>query len=449
MWFRRDLRLHDNPALLAAADAAAADGDGRVVPLFVVDPTLWDAAGPVRQAYLVASLRRLDESLGGNLLIQHGSPAPAVARVVAAAGAMSVHIAEDFGPYGRQRDAAVEATLGNVPLIRTGSPYAVSPGRVTKDDGTSYRVFTPFYRAWVRHGWRAPASAPRGVDWWMPLDCDGFPTAPDLGALTLPPAGEEAARTAWQAYRVSDLASYADLRNRADLAATSAMGSHLKWGEIHPRTMLADLGPQDEVFAKELCWREFYADVLAQQPSSARVSLDPRFDDVMRWTDGPQADTMFEAWRLGRTGYPFVDAGMRQLRAEGWVHNRVRMVVASFLVKDLHLPWQRGATEFMYWLRDADLASNAHGWQWTAGCGTDASPFYRVFNPIRQGLTFDPAGDYVRRYIPELRHLPGASVHEPWNALDGSLHGYPDPIVDHAVERVAALADFAEIRSAR
>jgi deoxyribodipyrimidine photo-lyase len=167
----------------------------------------------------------------------------------------------------------------------------------------------------------------------------------------------------------------------------------------------------------------------------------------MRWSDGPATDTLFDAWRLGRTGYPFVDAGMRQLRAEGWVHNRVRMVVASFLVKDLHVPWQRGAREFMHWLRDGDLASNAHGWQWTAGCGTDAAPFYRVFNPVLQGLTFDPDGDYVRRYVPELRHLPGKAVHEPWTAADGHLHGYPHRIVDHAQERASALADFARIRA--
>jgi deoxyribodipyrimidine photo-lyase len=279
--------------------------------------------------------------------------------------------------------------------------------------------------------------------------CEGYPAAPDTGELVLPPAGEAAALAAWTAYRESRLASYADLRNRPDLAGTSAMSHHLKWGEIHPRTMLAGLGPNDEVFGKELCWREFYADVLAQSPSSARESLDRRFDEAMRWTEGSEADDVFEAWRTGRTGYPLVDAGMRQLREQGWVHNRVRMVVASFLVKDLHLPWQAGAREFMHWLRDADLASNAHGWQWTAGCGTDASPFYRVFNPVLQGLKFDPEGDYVRRYVPELRHLPGPSAHEPWKAPDGYADGYPERVVDHAVERDAALADFAAIKATR
>jgi len=446
MWFRRDLRLRDNPALLAAVEEARATGDGRVVALFVVDPTLWDPAGAVRQAYLVDSLNSLGASIDRHLTIRHGDPRTVLPEVVAASGATSVHIAADFGPYGAERDRAVEAAL-QVPLVRTGSPYAVAPGRVTKDDGTSYRVYTPFWRAWVRHGWRQPAGeVPTDVEWWEPIPCQGRPARPDLGGLELPPAGEQAAWERWAQFRATGLADYADLRNRADLAGTSAMGHHLKWGEIHPRSMLADLGPDDQVFSKELAWREFYADVLAQYPDSARRSLDSRFDTVMPWTTGKDATKLLDAWSEGRTGYPFVDAGMRQLRAEGWMHNRVRMVVASFLVKDLHLPWQRGAAEFMRWLRDGDLASNAHGWQWTAGCGTDASPFYRVFNPVLQGVKFDPDGDYVRRYVPELRHLPGKSVHEPWKALDGYVNGYPEPIVDHAAERDVALADFASIK---
>ena len=446
MWFRRDLRLGDNPALLAAIDAARADGDGRVVPLFVIDPRLWDSSGPVRQAYLVNSLRALDASLGGRLLLQHGDPVDVLPRLATRTASSSVHIAADFGPYGQARDDAVASAL-DIPLIRTGSSYAVAPGRVTKEDGTEYRVFTPFWKAWVRHGWRPPAPPPPAVaDWWMPVECDGYPDAPDLGELRLPPAGEAAALERWATYRDERLAEYAADRNRPDLPGTSAMSHHLRWGEIHARTMLADLSARDEVFGKELCWREFYADVLFHNPASARTSLDARYDDDMRWTEGATARTMLTAWAEGRTGYPFVDAGMRQLRAEGWMHNRVRMVVASFLVKDLHLPWQLGAREFMRWLRDGDLASNAHGWQWTAGCGTDAAPFYRVFNPVLQGVKFDPDGDYVRRYVPELRHLDGAIVHEPWKVLDGYAQGYPERIVDHAVERDVALADFEAIK---
>ncbi len=446
LWFRRDLRLQDNPALLAAVESARADGDGRVVPLFVVDPVLWEPAGAVRQNYLVASLRALDESLNGNLLLLHGDPATVVPELARISGANSVHIAADFGPYGQARDAAVEAAL-HVPLVRTGSPYAVAPGRVNKDDGTAYRVYTPFFRAWMRHGWRAPAEdAPAEVDWWMPVDCQGFPTPGDLGAITLPPAGEQAAWERWELFRSRSLADYDELRNRADLDGTSVMSHHLKYGEVHPRSLLAELSDADEVYRKELCWREFYADVLFRHPTSAHASLDARFDNEMRWSTGPQMQAHLAAWQQGRTGFPFVDAGMRQLLSEGWMHNRVRMVVASFLVKDLHIPWQHGAAHFMHLLRDGDLASNAHGWQWTAGSGTDASPFYRVFNPVTQGLKFDPDGEYVRRYIPELRHLPGKAAHEPWLAIDGYADGYPEPIVDHKAEREAALADFAAIK---
>ena len=447
MWFRRDLRLLDNPALLTALSTASASagGNGRVVPLFIVDPVLWGAAGPVRQGYLSAALAALDTALGGNLLIRHGNPIDCIPEVVAATGASSVHIAADYGPYGSQRDVEVELALGTVPLVRTGSPYAVAPGRVTKDDGTAYRVYTPYFRGWLRHGWPNPAEdVPADANWWQGMQCHGIPPAPDLGTLVLPEAGERAAWARWEQFRASGLSTYGELRNRPDLAGTSALGHHLKWGEIHPRSLLAELSDADEVFRKELCWREFYADVLAQRPDTARVSLDPRFDHEMRWSDN--ADDVFEAWATGNTGYPFVDAGMRQLRREGWVHNRVRMVVASFLIKDLHIPWQRGAGEFMYWLRDGDLASNSHGWQWTAGCGTDAAPFYRVFNPVLQGLKFDPAGDYVRRYLPELAQLPGKLAHEPWLCPDGYAGGYPERIVDHHVERAVALANYSAIK---
>jgi deoxyribodipyrimidine photo-lyase len=449
LWFRRDLRRHDNPALLAALDAA---GDSDVVALFVLDPLLWDAAGPVRRAWLARSLRALDESLDGRLLVRHGDPTVLVPGVAHAAGATTVHAAADFGPYGALRDARVAAALAadKRALVTTGSPYAVAPGRVRKDDGTPYRVYTPFFRAWSAHGWRAPAPDPGRWPRWRlddvgPLACDGFPNAPDLGGLALPEVGEDAALEQWHRFRADGVEAYADLRDRADLAGTSMLSAHLRWGEIHPRTLLADLGdsPGHTVFRKEIAWREFYADVLHHHPASARTWLDPRFA-AMEHDGGPGADAHFAAWCAGRTGFPFVDAGMRQLLAEGWMHNRVRMVTASFLVKDLHLPWQRGARWFLRHLRDGDVASNQHGWQWVAGSGTDASPYFRVFNPVAQGLRFDPDGDYVRRYVPELRGLPGAAVHEPWkHGLLGP--GYPAPIVDHAHERAESLRRFAAL----
>lgn len=450
LWLRRDLRRHDNPALLAALDAARADGDETVVALFVLDPRLWGPAGDARRAWLSRSLTALDETLGGALLVRHGDPVALVPAVAAAAGAATVHVAADHGPYGAARDRAVGTALAanGRALVRTGSAYAVPPGRVRKGDGTPYRVYTPFYRAWCAAGLRSPAPDPdRWPDWLLegsgPLSCDGIPDAP--AGVPLPEVGERAALRRWEDFRSDGLAAYHERRDRADLAGTSSLSAHLRWGEIHPRTVLADLddSPAHTVFRKEIAWREFYADVLAHTPGTARAALAPRFA-AMEHDDGPDADARYAAWCEGRTGFPFVDAGMRQLLAEGWMHNRVRMVTASFLVKDLHLPWQRGARWFMRRLRDGDLASNQHGWQWVAGCGTDAAPYFRIFNPVTQGLRFDPVGDYVRRHVPELRDLPGATAHEPWkHPLLAAA--YPQPMVDHGQERDESLRRYAAL----
>lgn len=440
MWFRRDLRLKDNPALL---DAIASDP--RVYVLFVLDPVLWEQPGSVRTNYLVDSLSKLNAELAGRLVIRSGIPSVIVAQFAHEVSASTVHIAADFGPYGRRRDHAVESALKDfgIDLIRVGSPYAVTPGHVLKADETPYRVFTPFYRAWQIHGWRTPAGVIPKDFTFQSATTEDLPKINEIAGLVLPPAGEEAAWMLWGEFRNSALANYAEDRNRPDLAGTSSLSHHLKYGEIHPRSLLNELGDEDEVFRKEICWREFYADVLFNTPQTTHVSLNEKFDTNMPWASGPKAEEHVNSWKQGRTGFPFVDAGMRQLRAEGWVHNRVRMVVASFLIKDLHIPWQVGAPWFMQWLRDGDIASNTHGWQWTAGSGTDASPFYRVFNPITQGIKFDPRGDYVRRYVPELAHLVGATAHEPWNAPDGYADHYPKPAVDHKVEREVALADYA------
>jgi deoxyribodipyrimidine photo-lyase len=443
IWFRRDLRLGDNPALLEAIAA-----DPNVFALFVIDPVLWPQPGSVRTNYLIDSLTKLNGQLGGHLNIRSGVPAEVVPQFAQEVSASTVHIAADFGPYGHKRDTSVETALHEIgaDLIRTGSPYAVAPGRVLKGDGTPYRVFTPFYKAWGTHGWRQPADSIPADFTFGSASTEQIPQPIEIPGITLPPAGEAAAWERWREFKKSALADYPDGRNRPDLAGTSSLSHHLKYGEIHPRSLLAELGEIDEVFKKEICWREFYADVLFNTPTSTHVSLNEKFDTNMPWASGVDADARVEAWKQGRTGFPFVDAGMRQLLSEGWIHNRLRMVVASFLIKDLHIPWQVGAPWFMQWLRDGDIASNTHGWQWTAGCGTDASPFYRVFNPITQGIKFDPNGDYVRRYIPELAHLPGVTAHQPWDAPDGYTHDYPKPVVDHKVEREVALADYAVAR---
>ena len=265
------------------------------------------------------------------------------------------------------------------------------------------------------------------------------------------PAGERAARERWHAFLRDDLAGYRSDRDRPDLDATSWMSVHLKHGEVHPRTLLADLAaaqrdgaPADAVatYRSELAWREFHADVLWHAPQATHRSLRPVVPDDA-WATGPAADARYEAWATGCTGYPLVDAGMRQLLATGWMHNRVRMVVASFLVKDLHVAWQRGAAHFMDRLVDGDVPQNQLNWQWVAGTGRDAAPYFRIFNPVTQGLRFDPEGDYVRRWVPELRDVPGAAAHEPWRLPGGLPSGYPERLVDHARERQVALDDHA------
>jgi deoxyribodipyrimidine photo-lyase len=439
LWFRRDLRLGDHPALTAAA------AEGPVLGLFVVDPRLWHGAGPARRAWIAASLRALDASIGGALVIRIGDPAAIVPAVSAEVDAAAVHVTAETTPYGRRRDSRVAAALGaaGVRGLPNGTPYAVPPGEVRTRQGGPFQVFTPFARAWREHGWDAPLPVPEVT--WAAAPCD--PAAVDLlgSALgeapdAMPEAGEAAALTRWRRFLEADLVGYADGRDRPGSDGTSRLSPYLKAGAVHPRTLLADLPAGDgaDRFATELAWRDFYADVLWHRPASAWADLRPL---VISYDDPGDA---FEAWQEGRTGYPIVDAGMRQLAHEGWMHNRVRMITASFLTKDLHAWWPAGARHFLDLLVDGDVASNNHGWQWVAGTGTDAAPYFRVFNPTTQGRTFDPDGAYVRRWVPELAHLPGAAVHEPWKHPAGYDGGYPAPVVEHDVERKVALARYAD-----
>lgn len=445
MWFRRDLRLADHPALCAAVDA------GPVLPLFVLDDALWKPAGPSRRAYLAASLRSLDASLRQrrtHLSVVHGDPVNRVIAAARAVGATTVHVSADYGPHGSRRDEAVEKALAehDIELVRTGSPYAVAPGRVRNGSGDPYKVFTPFSKAWAQHGWRQPVDAPSGGS-WLELE-KGTHDIPEVALpkdLELPEAGEAAAHRRWAEF-LEKIDDYEDGRNLPGVDATSRMSTHLKWGEIHPRTLLADLGRRRsssaQTYRTEIAWREFYADVLWARPETAREYLRPEYARM----EYDRPGKAFEAWQEGRTGFPIVDAGMRQLRATGWMHNRVRMITASFLVKDLHVEWQHGARHFLHWLADGDLASNNHGWQWTAGSGTDASPFFRVFNPTAQGRKFDPDGAYLRRWVPELadpEQVP--DPHEP-DPDTRDLVGYPAPMVDHGAERAEALARWERIR---
>jgi len=418
-WFRRDLRLADNPALLAAIE-----NSDEIVAVYILDEKIIKDSGAKRLAYLGQSLRALDESLNNKLHVIAGDHVEVLKTLIERYGVDEVHVSQEYEPYGAARDLKVEAS--GIKLIRTGSIYAVAPGRVLKpSDETPYRVYTPFYKAWCVHGWRKPVAAPKNlnlvtpsaddrnfVDWQVPEGCE------------ISKAGEAAALARWKKFKSSALANYDTERNNAGVDGTSKMSEYLTWGEIHP------------------AWREFYADVLFNNPHTDKDYYAPRFAN-MRYDEPGEK---FKAWCEGKTGYPFVDAAMRQIVKEGWMHNRTRMVVASFLVKDLHLEWQLGADFFMEHLVDFDVASNAHGWQWTAGCGTDASPYYRVFNPIEQGKRFDVNGDYIRKYVPELAHLSSDEIHEPWEFLDGYSKGYPERIVNHATERLESLARLEEIK---
>ncbi len=440
LWFRRDLRLSDNPALVEAVRSA-----DDVVGAFCLDPALLDPAGPARVAFLLRCLRALDESMGGRLVVRTGDPVDVIPSLAVEVDAASVHVAEDFGPYGRRRDRAVaEAVSGaGMEFVRSGSPYAVPPGTITTKTGTPYKVFTPFSRAWREHGWPDPVRKPADIA-WRAVDGDPVPEEPDLGDVALPTPGEDGAANRLDHFLAAKVDGYDEGRDLPAEDATSRLSMHLKYGTVHPRQILARLGDSEgeRTFATELCWRDFYADVLFQHPDSARESMDDRVGG-MPWDIGDDADERFAAWCEGRTGYPIVDAGMRQLLAEGWMHNRVRMIVASFLVKDLHLPWQRGARWFMRHLVDGDLASNQHGWQWTAGTGTDAAPYFRIFNPWTQGKRFDAGGGYIRRYVPELADVPAKALHDPDARRPD---GYPAPIVDHKEEREESLRRYEAAR---
>jgi deoxyribodipyrimidine photo-lyase len=437
LWFRRDLRIADHRAI-----AAAAASGGAVLPLFVDDPALRSVSGAARLAFLSDRLLELSASLDGALSIQRGDPGLVVPAIAAQIGASTVYVTRDHSPRGRERDRLVAERLraDGRRLVGVGSNYLVEPGTVRKADGSPYRVFTPFFKAWLKHlGPEViePVETPQ-VE-WMTLAGDPMPSRPDLG-FEIAPAGDGAIGERWTAFRNDALSSYADQRDLPAVDGTSRLSTALKWGAVHPRSLVADLvapsmdqivagefnSADERVFVSELAWREFYADVLFERPETAWRNLNPAMDAMPVDTDRA-AEQRFGRWSRGETGFPIVDAAMRQLLATGWMHNRLRMIVASFLVKDLHLPWQWGAAHFMAHLSDGDLASNSHGWQWAAGTGTDAAPYFRVFNPWTQQKRYDPDGEFIAQWV------PGA---------DGAAIA---PMVDHAVERDEALRRYRSV----
>lgn len=439
-WYRKDLRVGDHPALRMAIDSGS-----EVFAVVTADQlgTPFASLSEARRLSLISSWRNLNADLEEKLLVLE-SPKDLI-EYANRVSAKKVFASRVYDTNGMAELTAIGADLksSGIELVLGPGNYAIAPGTVKKSDGTSYRVYTPFFNEWVKLNPGMPFESPD-----LSTLQNHLSSAPamdiDLEVSSGTPAGENFALVTLRRFVDHRVKDYADNRNRADLGGTSHLSHALSHGEIHPRTILALLpnGAGGDVFLKEIAWREFYADILYQRPETLSEYLNPAFAG-MRYNE-PGTD--FAAWKNGQTGYPMVDAGMRQLATTGWMHNRVRMIVASFLIKDLHIEWQHGASWFEQNLTDFDPASNSHGWQWTAGCGTDASPYYRIFNPTGQGLKFDPNGDYVRKYVPELRHLSGAEVHEPWNHTHGYSMGYPKRIVDHATERLESLERLEEIR---
>jgi len=456
-WVRRDLRLSDNQALSAALTRAE-----RVIPLFIVDPPLMDQPAPLRKAFLWAGLRQLDADLrarGSRLIVRRGEPVSVLAQVCAETGAQAIYAEEDYAPYALARDRRAAEAL---PVEFRPGPTLRHPTDVLKADGTPYTVFTPFSRAW--QSWPLPAAADL-----LPAP-ERLPALPEaITSLPLPDvsppdgfrAGEAEAHRRLAAFAAGDdppIWRYAGLRDRLDADGTSRLSPYLRFGMVSARQAVVaarqaiERAPDGQAadgaaaWLTELIWREFYNAILYHFPHVLNEAFRADLRDIPWQND--EAD--FAAWRDGQTGYPVVDAAMRQLRQTGWLHNRARMIVASFLVKDLLTDWRWGERWFMECLVDGDPAANNGGWQWTAGVGTDAAPYFRIFNPVMQGQKFDPNGLFVRRWLPELKEVPTQFIHAPWHMPD-SLQAqcncvigrhYPPPLVDHQWARRRVLRAF-------
>ncbi|TWV56325.1 deoxyribodipyrimidine photo-lyase [Streptomyces misionensis] len=434
--FTSDLRLHDHPPLRAAL--AAAD---EVVPLFVRDRAV-EAAGfaaPNRTAFLADCLGDLDTALrerGGRLVVRSGDLVTQVCGVAAQADAGEVHMAAAHSAFATRREDRLRRALeaaGRRLIVHDAVTVAVPPGEVTPAASDHFAVFTPYYRHWARVRPRAALTAPRRVR--VPDRVTGE-RPPDRDAVTgvspaLPRGGESEGRTRLTAYWRAGLAGYADTHDDLAADATSRLSAHLHFGTLSPVELVHRArrhgGPGAEALVRQLAWRDFHRQVLAARPAAAHADYRTKGD---HWRTERTARDDIEAWRQGRTGYPVIDAAMRQLRHEGWMHNRARLLTAGFLTKTLYVDWRIGAAHFLYWLVDGDIANNQLNWQWMAGTGTDTRP-NRVLNPVLQARRYDPDGAYVRRWVPELGGVAGPAVHEPWK-LPGGVRAaldYPDPVV--------------------
>jgi deoxyribodipyrimidine photo-lyase len=437
LWLTRDLRAHDHPALCAALDA-----HDDVVPVFCFDDRLLNGrhASAPRTRFMLECLAELDERLGG-IAFRNGPPERVLPELARELGARAVHATEDVGPFARRRADAVRQALPCPLLLHPGVAIVDDLQSIATQAGRPYTVFSPFERRWLEQPRRVVLGEPRR-QLALPAHLRGsLPSPPADDRLSdAPPGGEAAARERLEGFLNDGIEGYADRRDDLGADATSRLSPYLHFGCLSAREVEERL-PRGEgagAFRRQLCWRDFHAHVLLHFPRNARSEFQDRYRGRIGWTG---SDEEFEAWCEGRTGFPLVDAGMRQLRAEGWMHNRARLVAASFLTKQLGIDWRRGERWFMRWLVDGDEANNNGNWQWIASVGVDPQPFYRrMYNPIRQQRTLDPDGAYVRRYVEELRDVPLEHLAEPWaNGVD-----YPEPIVDLPEARAAAFARFVQ-----
>jgi deoxyribodipyrimidine photo-lyase len=424
--------MHDHPALAAAARAE------RIVPLFVFDERLLRSrfAAPNRVAFMLESLGDLDRSLrraGARLLVRRGDPVREAVAAARECGAAAIHVSADWSAYARAREERLARACAEERIEFAAHPGAtiLAPGEVTPAGGDHFKVFSPYHRAWSRVAKRPVQPAPRQLAVPSKLPAGRLP---GLGALLgdgapsprRAPGGETEGRKRMRAFLREDLGRYEERHD--DLAGdrTSRLSAYLRWGCVSPLELAREAGERrgGAAFVRQLCWRDFHHQVLAATPSLPRRDYRPRRD---RWSRSRRA---LEAWREGRTGYPLVDAAMRQLAAEGFMHNRARMTVASFLCKDLYVDWRQGARHFWDLLSDGEIANNAGNWQWVAGTGNDTRP-NRVLNPVRQAERFDPEGLYVRRYLPELESVRGKAILRPWRMEGFGRLDYPEPLVDH------------------
>ncbi len=451
-WFRRDLRVHDNTALMEACRQGE-----RVIPLFVVDEAILKRpdTGAARVVFMLDALQVLDANLrkcGACLILRRGSNPDTLLQLAREYKADAIFFNRDYEPYARKRDGKVIEEAQKLGIVAEGFKDQVlfEPDELLSKGGTHYTVYSPYKRLWFDTTAEKPREMPSRIP--MPelftLHGEEIPTPESLNLETSQKfkcGGEDAALAALEFFIEKNLDVYDGRRNDLAGDVSSRLSRHFHLGTIGVRTVVqaARTHWQAEKWLSEIAWRDFYTMILWQYPKVEHGPLKPQFERI-KWAVNPEH---LKAWQEGRTGYPIVDAAMRQMNGEAWMHNRGRMIVASFLCKDLLINWQDGERYFMKMLVDGDLALNNGGWQWVAGTGTDAQPYFRIFNPIMQGKNFDPNGDYIRRWVPELAKVPNKAIHEPWKLTFGEQEfvgcvlgrDYPKPIVDHSVQRGLAL----------